>query len=148
MDITLFLDPKKPEELLKLLTDIGCSFPSKTAHESLYEFGYCRAFFDRCFVDFFLPTVAFLNSSKHRRSLMPVLGRDVRFWNAEVVCVLKLLFFRDKDLLDLKDLIWVQGSHLDRDWVRNKLVEVCGQHDPRTTTWDELIKVVDEYGPE
>ncbi len=146
--VTLFLDPRQPESVLRLLSEIGCTFQSNAAQNSLYEFGFCRAYYRRCFVDLFLPTTTFLNSAKHRRSFAQVSGRDVRFWNAEVVCVLKLLFFREKDVVDLKDLIWVQGAKLDRDWVRERIIEVCGQHDPRRITWDELLKEVDEYGPE
>jgi hypothetical protein len=57
-----------------------------------------------------------------------------------VVTVLKLLFFRDKDLADLAKLLKVRAKTLDRRWVRSQLVQICGPHDPRVAEWDELTR--------
>ncbi len=143
VDITLFLDPKTPEVCIKLLAAIGCEFDQDPATKLLREFGYCKVNWRDCTVDIFLPTNPFLLAAKHRRSSMMFRGREVRFWNAEVMAVLKMMFFRKKDSIDLEKLIRAQQTNLDRPWVRQKLTEIFGEFDPRISTWDELCADVD-----
>ena len=143
VDITLFLDPKYPEKCVSLLTAIGCEFHRDKATDLLREFGYCKVSWRDCIVDIFLPTNPFLLLAKHRRSSLMFRGREVRFWNAEVMAVLKMMFYREKDYFDLEKLIRAQGTKLDRTWVRQRLTEICGELDPRINTWDELCAQVD-----
>ena len=143
VDITLFLDPKTPDQCVSLLESIGCGIDKDKATAMLREFGYCRVSWRDCTVDIFLPTTPFLISAKHRRSSLLFCGREVRFWNAEVMAVLKMMFFRQKDFVDLEKVIRAQGTNLDRVWVRQKLEEMFGHFDPRLTTWDELCADVD-----
>lgn len=138
VDITLFLDPKFPEQCVNLLKSIGCGIDASKATTMLREFGYCKVSLRDCTVDIFLPTTPFLLESKHRRSSLNFRGRDVRFWNAEVMAVLKMMFYRDKDLVDLENLVRAQGANLDHAWVRQRLAELFGEFDPRLTSWDEL----------
>lgn len=51
----------------------------------------------------------------------------------------ELMFFRDKDRLDLKRLWQAQGPRLDSAWIRKQIIALCGLHDPRLATLDELI---------
>jgi hypothetical protein len=53
--------------------------------------------------------------------------------------VFKLMFFRAKDVVDLERLVAVQGSHLDHAYVRKHIVEMMGEDDERTKTWDRLV---------
>ena len=143
VDLTLFLDPKTPEQCVNLLESIGCGIEKEKATALLRDFGYCKVTWRDCTVDIFLPITPFLLTAKHRRSSLLFRGREVRFWNAEVMAVLKMMFFRDKDFVDLKKVIRAQGTNLDRVWVRQKLAELFGDFDPRLSTWDELCADVD-----
>jgi hypothetical protein len=58
--------------------------------------------------------------------------------SAEALSVLKLLFFRSKDLADLEQLVAVQGSGLDHAWVRSCLVSMLGE------AWDRIVRT---HGP-
>lgn len=138
VDLTLFLNPADVGQVVKVLESLGCVGDFNQVRSSLNELGYGRVSWQNCFVDVFLPTSEFLWNSKHRRTTVRFGGYDLRFWNAEVMAVLKLMFFRPKDLVDLKKLVDAQGTRLDRDWVRQKVIEVFGEHDPRTCTWNEL----------
>ncbi len=55
----------------------------------------------------------------------------------EELAVFKMLFFRPKDVLDVKRMLEVQGARFDRGFVRDALVEMLGD-DPRIAKWDEL----------
>jgi hypothetical protein len=134
--ITLFLPIGQPTAAVRLLQQIGSRVHTFSAIASLQEHGFCRVTFDRTRVDVFLPSLPFLEPD--RRVMVPMGDRIVPVWNPEVVAVLKMLFFRRQDLLDLEDVLKVQGRKLDRDWVRSQLVETCGAHDPRVVEWDRL----------
>jgi hypothetical protein len=54
--------------------------------------------------------------------------------------VFKLLFFRGKDVVDLERLVAVMGPSLDAATVRRHMVEMMGEEDERTRTWDRLTR--------
>ena len=60
-------------------------------------------------------------------------------WSPEVLAVFKMMFFREKDLGDVRSILQVQGDRLNRIWVRDRLVEIFGPRDPRVPAWDELV---------
>ena len=145
VDITLFLDPKQPEQCVNFLVAVGCVVDKQQAISALREFGYCRVSLLDCVVDVFLPTLPLYLTAKHRRSTSLLRGREVRFWNAEVMAVLKMMFYREKDSWDLLKVLRAQGTNLDRSWTRQRLVEIYGERDPRLTNWDELCVRADTH---
>ena len=50
-----------------------------------------------------------------------------------------MMFFREKDLTDLRRILAVQAARLDRDWVRGQLQDMYGRRDPRLSRWDEIV---------
>ena len=49
-----------------------------------------------------------------------------------------MLFFRAKDLVDVERVVALQGSALDRDYVRRWLVDSVGEDDPRVASWSQI----------
>ena len=139
VDFTLFLEPKQHDFCLQVLRSMGCEVETVSCLATLRDHGFCRVFCRGRQVDVFLPTTEFYSLAKHRRHLMPMLGRDVMVWSAEVLTVFKLMFFREKDRLDLKRLWKAQGQRLDTAWVRKQIIALCGLHDPRLAAWDEIV---------
>ncbi|MBC7820862.1 MAG: hypothetical protein IAG10_28590 [Planctomycetaceae bacterium] len=115
VDLTLFLDATQHEFYLQILRSIGCEVETEACLITLRTHGFCRVFWQGRQVDVFLPTTDFYVLAKHRRHLMPILGQDVVVWSAEVLAVFKLMFFREKDRLDLKRLWQAQGPRLGLD---------------------------------
>lgn len=140
VDITIFLPPDQPTAVARLLQQIGCRLNTTKAIESLLEHSFCRATFADTRIDVFLPSLPFLE--RHRRVTVPMGDRMVSVWNAEVLAVLKMLFFRDQDLVDVETMMKVQAGKLDRAWVRSQLVEICGPRDLRVAEWDRLCDEV------
>ena len=62
----------------------------------------------------------------------------ITVWDAETLCVFKMMFLRRKDLADVEQVLRVQGSTLDRAWVQAYLEEIFGKGDPRMSQWREL----------
>lgn len=59
-----------------------------------------------------------------------------------------MMFFRRKDLADVEQILRTQGSTIDHAWVRNQLVTLYGERDPRLPAWDEIQRDVahDSHG--
>lgn len=138
VDLTLFLPPERPGECIWLLGDIGCDVTASEAQKSLSEHGFCRAMCGEFRVDVFLPTTPFYEVARTRRRRVDLEGQSVMIWDAECLTVFKMMFFRDKDLVDIKQMLRTQGPDFDRTWVRNQLEAAFGQRDPRLTRWDEI----------
>ncbi len=57
---------------------------------------------------------------------------------SEDIAVLKLLFFRGKDMVDVERLLALQGANLDRSYIRHWVVDAMGEEDERVDAWDRL----------
>ena len=89
-------------------------------------------------VDVFVPTVPFYKELKRRVRNAVLLGRPIKILSPEDLLVLKLMFFRRKDLADAEAVLRDQGTALDRRKVRNRLVKLVGEEDERVRAWDDL----------
>lgn len=89
-------------------------------------------------VDVFFTSIPLHDSAASRVVEVPLLGQAIRILSAEDLTVLKLLFFRGKDLVDVERLVAVQGSRLDRLYVRTWLVDCVGEESERVRRWDAL----------
>ncbi len=144
VDVTLFLPPDRPSECLWVLQEIGCEFNATKALESLHEDGFCRVTCAGLDVDVFLPIVPFYEAARARRKSVPLGDQTIVIWDAETLAVFKMMFFRRKDLADVEQILRTQGAALDRAWVRERLAEMYGTHNPRLSEWDSLVREIEE----
>jgi hypothetical protein len=142
VDLTLFLSPDQPSECVRLLQEIGCEVPATEAISLLQEHGFCRATYDSMRVDVFVPTIPFYAAAKVRRRRVPLRAGHAMIWDPETLSVFKMMFFRRKDIADLEQIMRSQSSSLDRNWIREQLVEMYGARDARIAQWDELDREV------
>jgi hypothetical protein len=142
VDVTLFLPADKPSNCVWLLQQIGCELDAKNTAQSLTENGYCQVTFTGRRVDVFLPLIPFYEQARQRRRMVPLGNQNVMIWDAETLCVFKMMFFRRKDVADVEQILRTQGKQLDRDWIRQQLIEIHGQRDPRVAQWEELVREV------
>lgn len=139
VDLTIFLSPEQPEQCVRLLEQIGCEVPEAEAIALLKEHGLCRASYAGLRVDVFTPTIPFYQAAKDRRRLVPLKSGHIMVWDAETLAVFKMMFFRDKDFVDLKKVLSHQKATFDHDWVRAQLIDIYGRRDTRILRWDELV---------
>jgi hypothetical protein len=81
----------------------------------------------------------FYEAAKLRRRRVPLANGHAFVWDAETLCVFKMMFFRRKDLTDVEAVLLAQGETLDRRWIEASLIELYGQRDPRINQWRELV---------
>jgi hypothetical protein len=103
------------------------------------EEGQFRGRLEGIRVDVFVPTVPFYKELKRRIRNAILLGRPIKILSPEDLLVLKLMFFRRKDLADAEAVLRDQGTALDRMKVRDRLVKLVGEEDERVHTWDDLV---------
>lgn len=139
VDITVYLPVDQPSQTVELLVELGCDFSHLKVTEQLREHGYCRATFRNTVVDFFLPTLSLYELAKDRRRQVLMEGVPVFVWEAEVLCIFKMMFMRTQDFADIEKLWEAQSETLDTTWIREQLVELFGQRDPRISNWDEIV---------
>lgn len=134
--------PSETEECLALLLSIGCELGEREGRDSLKEHGFCRVSYLGWRVDVFVPLTDFYAAAKQRRKAMPLLGVTIQVWDAETLCVFKMMFFRRKDLADVEQLLRSQGDTLDAAWVDAQIEKMYGKRDPRISTWREIVAEV------
>jgi hypothetical protein len=138
VDVTLFMPPDRPAECVWLLQDLGCEVDSVAAIQSFREHGFARLRYESIALDVFLPAIPFYAAARRRRRHVPVGQQSIWVWDAETLAVFKMMFFRLKDLADIEQLLLVAGAAFDRPWVREQIVQLYGERDPRVARWDEL----------
>jgi hypothetical protein len=138
VDVTLYLPPDKPAEAVRLLQQVQCELDAKKTQQSLSEHGFCKVVYAGRRLDVFLPMIPFYATAATRRKRVPLGNREAWIWDAETLCVFKMMFFRRKDLADVESILRTQGLALDTSWVENQLVEMYGVSDPHVSEWREI----------
>ncbi len=139
VDVNVFLRPEHLQPVFAALCELGVAVDSERAIAEAQDKGMFVVFLHGFRVDLFTPSIEFSWQAEQTRKRFTVDGKSAWFLSAEALCVLKLLFFRSKDVADLERLLAVMGSSLDANFVRAAIVDMMGIDDPRTVTWDRLV---------
>jgi hypothetical protein len=143
VDVNIFVAGGR--ELTKALSVLtACGFVAESEPATLLrqaqEEGQFRGRVQGIRVDVFVATVPFYKELRRRVRGAVLLGRPVKILAAEDLIVLKLMFFRRKDLADAEAVLRDQGSAIDRKKVRKRIVKLVGEDDERVRAWDELAR--------
>lgn len=139
VDLSVFVEEDRYEYLLDVLEHSGCRTErSKNLRQA--RDGEAMVVWKAGFrVDVFVPSLPFHDEMRRTIRKAPLLGVEVPILSAESTCVLKMLFFRDKDLIDLRHVVKNQGRALDRAYVRRWLVDMVGEDNERIAAWDRMV---------
>src|SRR5262245_32617361 len=147
VDLTLFFPQQQASEAVRVLQQIGCDIIAARAIASLREHGFCRATFVSRRVDVFIQSNSFYEQAKARRRRVYLEDQQVMILDAESLAVFKLMFFRPQDFVDIRNMLKFQGLAFDRQWVRQRLLEIVGPRDPRLAEWDKLVSDSEHESP-
>jgi hypothetical protein len=139
VDLTLFVDAAKPSEAIWILQELGCQFQTSLALASFQQHGFAQVSLDGVRVDVFLPTINFYWTAQKRIQSVVLADQPICIWDAETLCVFKMMFFRRKDLADVEQILRMRGTNFDVGWTRSQLNAIYGARDPRLASWDELV---------
>jgi len=92
-----------------------------------------------------VPSIPFYDNVRRRIRQATLEGRPAWYLSPEDLAVMKLLFFRPKDLLDLERLVALRAD-LDRRYVERAIESLLGAGDSRLREWNALLERVDAQG--
>jgi len=145
VDVNVFASPGPDlDRVLGSLRDSGFeaeSTPDAVARQASEE-GQFRGALAGLRVDIFVPTIPFYAELEAHKREVVFLGRPLWIIAPEDLVVLKMMFFRRKDLADVEAILRDQGAAVDREYVRRKLVELAGDDDERVRAWADLVRDV------
>lgn len=140
VDVNVFTSDEELPRVFDALESLGIDVDRPGAAQAVAARGMFAVRWGRYRIDIFTPSIPFSEEAARTRRTHDIEGQRVTFLSAEALAVFKLLFFRPKDIVDLERMIAVQGEHLDHAYVRQQLVAMMGEDDPRTMKWDELTR--------
>lgn len=143
VDIDVFVEPSGLGVVFEVLRSCGCSVDSAEATTQATERGDFQAWFGDMRVDVFVPSIPFYDSIRRRLRRAPLEGADAWFLSPEDLAVMKFLFFRAKDLIDVERLVAFGGASFDRGYVEAALMDLVGDDDSRIARWKVLLSDVD-----
>ncbi len=130
VDISVFVDKREIDRVLAALERAGVMVPADAAKE-VERIAMFRGLLGRIPVDVFLSAHPHQHAMRERRRLMELTEGDERwFVSAEDLVVLKLLYARPKDELDLERLLAVR-TELDLGYVEEWLARMLPAGDRR-----------------
>lgn len=139
VDVTIYASATDPDDCLELLRNGGVEFVESEARESINEHGFFRASLDSVTVDIFLPTIPVYELCRHHRQRVEFLDQPVYVWDPVAVAIFKMMFFRPQDLVDVENMLKTPSTEIDLNLVREQLIDIFGQRDPRISNWDEIV---------
>ena len=138
VDVNVFVADAELGPVFDAFTSLGIPVERGVAERAATERGLFVLRWGLYPIDVFTPSIDFSWEAARTRVAHEIEGQRYYFLSAEALAVFKLLFFRGKDITDLERLLAVQGSRLDRAYIRRALVEMMGEDDARVRKWDEL----------
>ncbi len=99
-----------------------------------------ECFRDSIRVELFVPVVPLQEEILRRAVVLPLDDRQIPVTTAEDLILLKLAFHREKDLHDVRGILWVQRGQLDLDYLRHWSAQTL--EDP---VQHELEKLIEQY---
>lgn len=140
VDMNVFVAADAPEATLEALAEHGICFDFAEALEAIKTRGDLFLAHRGCRLDLFFNSIPLQEAASHRTRQIDLLGKRVPILSAEDLVVLKLLFNRHKDIVDIERLMEVSTQGLDRDYIRDWLIQCVGTDDSRVATWDSLVR--------
>ena len=141
VDINIFIAvPGEIDKALACLTECGFEPENlSTLHRMAGEDGQFRGHIGGMRVDVFVPAIDYYAALEGRRRQVLIAARPGWILGPEDLAVLKMMFFRRKDLADVDILVHAQGANLDLAAVRSQLVDLMGDDDERVREWDAIV---------
>lgn len=146
VDVNVFIAPESGlDDLLGALAEIGfhAEDDRELVRRRATEEGQVRGSMRGLRVDVFVPAIPFYATlEEHLREVL-LFGRPLWILGPEDLAILKLMFFRRKDLADVEAMLRDQGKALDREYIRSTLIRLVGDADERVTELGAIERDVD-----
>ena len=134
VDVNAFVPASRPEPVLEALPS-AVTVPPGTA-DVIARDGQVRLWWDDTPVDLFLDYAPLHAQAARGSRAVPFAGRQIRVLGPVELVLFKALYDRPKDWVDIATV--VEAGAVDLEGVRDGLVALVGQDDPRVERWEAL----------
>ncbi|MFN0246174.1 MAG: DUF6036 family nucleotidyltransferase [Kofleriaceae bacterium] len=124
VDLSVFVDDRNLASVVDAFERAGVRFDHAAAISDVARIGFFRGVMGKVPIDTFISRHPhFWEMRARRRVVRTPDGHDLYFVTAEDLCVMKLVYGRDKDVTDLERLFAVRG--LDVSYIRHWLARIA-----------------------
>lgn len=117
--------------VLELLLGLGCQGDLQQALKDSLEHHCVRLSYEGVLIEVFLPYLPYHQHVMQRRIQHGIEGIPLWFVSAEDLVILKLLFYRTKDIADIKAILATQKGKVDVAYITSTLKTLLPANDPR-----------------
>lgn len=134
IDLNLFLEPSRAREALDALP--GAVARDDSSLRAIEETGQARVWWEETPIDLFFDYVPIHQAAARNRRIVPFEDAEIPILGPVELAVFKAMFDRTRDWADIEDMLGAET--LDVDEVREYLVSMVGEDDPRVIRLDSL----------
>lgn len=146
IDINVFVPVERSDRVLAVLADLGVAPLDPEQEQRLARDGQARVRWETTALDLFFAYDPLHESCLERRRRVPF-GPDgdfIRILAAEDLAVFKVIFDRDKDWRDLREVLFALGQAPDEGfdvaYARRWLRKILPEDDPRYVRFEEILR--------
>lgn len=142
IDVNVFVPQVDPAGALQVLADVGVTVDIDQDSERVRRDSQVRLRWGPVPIDLFFSALDFHDECRRRAQIVPFGGADIPILSAEDLAVCKVAFDRDKDWVDLREMLAIQGRGFDAAYALGWLGEMLGPDDARTVRFRDLVAAV------
>src|SRR5262249_21391449 len=133
VDINLFVSARQLDRVLGVLAPLGVGPAGEAARRSAERDEQVRVHWDGTPLDLFFAYDALHDACRDRRRQVAFAGERIAILSPEDLAIFKVLFSREKDWRDLRELLFAQGERFERDYALGWLARILSPEDERLT---------------
>jgi hypothetical protein len=139
VDINLFVAPSALDRVLAALIPLGVDPGSESVGRKAERDAQVRLLWDGTPLDLFFSYDALHDSCRERRRRVAFPGERLAILSAEDLAIFKVLFAREKDWRDLRELLFAQGEAFDAGYALEWLERILAPGDERLVRFRALL---------
>lgn len=140
IDVNVFVDPGAAAEALRALEAIGVTIDLEHDCDRARRDSQLRVRWGPVPVDLFFSTLEIHDDMRSRIHRVPFADIEIPILSAEDLAICKVAFDREKDWVDLHEMLEIQGEGFEAAYTLRWLDEILGADDPRTRRFRELLE--------
>jgi hypothetical protein len=138
VDVNLFVPASDFDRVLAALAPLRIDPPTPAMRRALERDEQVRMFWDGTPLDLFFSYTALHAACEERRRRVAFGSEKITILSSEDLAIFKVLFDREKDWSDLRELLFAQGEGFDAKYALDWLDRVVGHDDPRLLRFREM----------
>lgn len=139
VDVNVFLPASAFDRVLAVLLPLGVEPPTARMRRTLERDGQVRLFWDRTPIDLFFSYTELHDACVARQRRVAFGSVRIAILSPEDLAIFKVLFARDKDWRDLREMLLAQAAEFDTAYALGWLERVVAPDDERLVRFRALV---------